>query len=222
VRSTLGLLALALVLQPDPIRPPTHVTGKIEILDKGGIKRKVIQDVVVFVDGVKASVPEALRTEKVTITSQNKSFVPHVEAVPVGSTVTFPNVDDIMHNVFSISRGNRFDLGLYKSGAKKTHRFDKPGLVRVYCNIHPQMSAFVLVIDNPYYTWAKPDGTFRIENVPPGNYTLRAWHEQADAEAEITVREGGAGDVQFVLDASRFKKKPHMNKFGKPYKKRVY
>jgi plastocyanin len=221
VRGTLGLLALALALQPAPTRPPTHITGKIEILDKGQVKRKVIQDVVVFVDGIKAPVPDALRTEKVIITSQNKSFIPHVEAVPVGSTVTFPNMDNIMHNVFSISRGNRFDLGLYKSGKKKTHRFDKSGLVRIYCNIHPQMSAFVLILDNPYYTWAKPDGSFRIENVPPGSYTLRAWHEQAQGEAKITVREGGTGDVQLVLDASRFKKKPHLNKFGKSYKKRV-
>jgi plastocyanin len=215
------LLALALVFQPAPTPPPTHITGKVEILDKGEIRRKVIQDVVLFVDGVQAGVPNALRTDKVTINSHNKTFVPHVEAVTVGSTITFPNLDNIMHNVFSISRGNRFDLGLYKSGASKTHRFDSPGLVRIYCNIHPQMSAFVLVLDNPYFAWANPDGSFRIDNVPPGNYTLKAWHEQAQAESRVTVGKGGAEGIQLLLDARRFKSKPHLNKFGKPYKKRV-
>jgi plastocyanin len=217
----LGLLVLALSLQPPSTPPPTHIIGSVEILEKGNVKRKVIQDVVVYLEGVEAPVPDAQRTDKITISSQNKTFVPHVEAVTVGSTITFPNMDDIMHNVFSISRGNRFDLGLYKSGASKTHRFDKPGLVRIYCNIHPQMSAFVLVTDNPYWTWAKQDGSFRIENVPPGRYTVRAWHEQAHSETQITVGEGGAEGVHFVLDASRYKKKPHLNKFGKPYKKRV-
>ena len=221
MRGMLGFVALVLVLQPIRSQPPSNITGKVEILDKGDLKRRVIQDVVIFVDGVKIPESFAARTEELTVRSHNKTFIPHVQAAMVGSTIRFPNMDDIMHNVFSISRGNRFDLGLYKSGASKTTRFDSPGLVRIYCHIHPQMNAFVLVLDSPFYTMAAPDGSFRIENVPPGNYTVRAWHEQAHAYTKVTVGTDGADVVNFLLDASRFKKRPHLNKFGKPYKKRV-
>lgn len=190
------------------------------MLDKGDVKRKLVQDAIVYVDGVKAPIPPALLSRKYRIASQNKSFTPHIEALPTGAQVLFPNSDDIMHNVFSISRGNRFDLGLYKSGASKSRRFRNPGLVRIYCNIHPQMNAFLLVLENPYFAWVEPDGSFRIDNVPPGSYTLKAWHEQAQAEIEVRVGAGGAHGVGLLLDARRFKKKPHLNKFGKPYKKK--
>jgi plastocyanin len=214
------VLGLALVLETSLATPPVHITGTVEILDKGGIKRKLVQDVLVYVDGVRVPVPPAVVQGDFRVASQNKAFAPHIEAVPVGATVSFPNFDDIMHNVFSISRGNRFDLGLYKSGASKERRFDNPGLVRIYCNIHPQMSGFLLVRDNPYYTWAQTDGTFEIGNIPPGTYTLKAWSEQAQAEAKVEVGAGGVEGVSFLLDASRFKRKPHLNKFGKPYKKK--
>jgi plastocyanin len=174
----------------------------------------------VYLDGVQASVPESQRPRRPTLSSRDKSFEPHVQAVPVGTSVSFPNLDDIMHNVFSLTRGNRFDLGLYKSGAKKDYVFESPGLVRVYCNIHPQMSAFVLVMDNPYYAWAGADGSFRIDGVPPGDYTLKLWHEEGESEQPIMVTEQGAVGLVLSLDVSSFKKRPHLNKFGKPYKKR--
>lgn len=211
-------LGLALLLAPSLSR--AQISGKVEILEKGA-KQKVIRDVVVYVDGLTAPAPETLRTKRYQITSQNKSFGPRVEAVPLGATVSFPNLDPIMHNVFSLSPGNKFDLGLYKSGASKDRRFDRPGLVRVYCNIHPQMSAFVLVLENPYFTWAKPDGTFRIENVPPGTYTVKAWHEKAHAEQQVEVGSEGAR-ISFLLDSRRFKEQPHLNKEGKPYKREKY
>ena len=134
--------------------------------------------------------------------------------------MNFPNRDQIMHNAFSLSRGNRFDLGLYKSGAAKKHRFENPGLVRIYCNIHPQMSAFVLVVDNPYFVEVERDGTYRIEGVPPGSYTVKAWHEKARGQKKVTVGESGARGVNFTLDARRYKKRAHLNKFGKPYKRK--
>jgi plastocyanin len=211
---------LALVLGPRPASAFSHISGKVEIVGKGDVKRKPVLDVLVYVDELEAPVPKAIQNKRVTVLMQNKSFDPHVEAVPVGATVQFPNLDKIMHNAFSVSRGNRFDLGLYKSGAAKKHRFGKPGLVRIYCNIHPQMSAFVLVVKNPYFAQVEPDGTYRIDNVPDGTYTVRAWHEEAQGERRVWVTEQGASDIDFLLDTRRFKRKPHLNKFGKPYKRK--
>ena len=94
------------------------------------------------------------------------------------STVEFPNVDPIYHNVFSVSPANRFDLGLYRSGGSKEKTFDEPGLVRVYCNIHPQMVGFVMVVDSDFAAVTGPDGAFRFDGVPPGSYVVHAWHEE--------------------------------------------
>lgn len=196
-----------------------NVTGRVDVLEKDGAKRRV-EDVLVYIEGLEAPIPPALQERHVTVTSKDKTFIPHVEVVPVGASITFPNVDDIMHNVFSLSGGNRFDLGLYKSGAKKDFQFKEPGLVRIYCNIHPQMSAFVQVMPSPYYAWAAPDGSFTLEGVPPGNHTLAVWNERGETSRPIMVTEQGASGVVVELDVSDFKKRPHLNKFGKPYKKR--
>lgn len=196
------------------------VSGKVQVLEAGGEVRRVVRDLLVYIEGVEAPIPVAKRPRGPTLASRDKSFEPHVQAVPVGTSVSFPNLDDIMHNVFSLTKGNRFDLGLYKSGAKMDFVFENPGLVRVYCNIHPQMSAFVLVMDNPYYAWASPDGSFRLDGVPPGSYTLKLWSEEGDSEQPIVVTEQGAEGLALTLDVSGFKRRPHLNKFGKPYRKR--
>lgn len=214
--------ALALGLVFSPAQGSAHISGNVELIEKGDTKEKIIRDVIIYVDGVKAGFPEEMRRKRYQITSQNKAFGPRVEVVPEGAAVSFPNVDDIMHNVFSLSPGNKFDLGLYKSGAAKDHRFENPGLVRIYCNIHPQMSAFVVVLENPYFTTARPEGSFRIDGVPPGTYTVKAWHERAQAEKTVEVGAQGASGVSFVLDARRFKGAPHLNKFGKPYGREKY
>ncbi len=203
-----------------PASSRAQVSGQVEVLEKGGVKRPVIQDVLVYIDGVSVETTTQGSARHQTIRSRNKAFEPRVAAVLAGTTVTFPNLDDIMHNVFSLSKGNRFDLGLYKSGAQKDFVLRNPGLVRVYCNIHPQMSAFVHVTDNPYYTWAQPDGAFRIEGVPPGRYTLRVWNEQEETTKPVLVTEQGASGVLVQLDVSSYKRRPHLNKFGKPYKKK--
>jgi plastocyanin len=198
------------------------VSGKVEMLEKGKVKRAVVRDVLVYLEGVRAEFPASLRRRSVSITSREKTFEPHVEVVPLNGLVSFPNVDDIMHNVFSLSKGNRFDLGLYKSGAKKDFTFVAPGLVRIYCNIHPQMSAFLQVMENPYFAWTTPDGGFIIDNVPPGNYRLKAWHEEGEASQALSVTESGATGLVVPIDVSGFAKRPHLNKFGKPYKREKY
>lgn len=215
-----GLAASALLLARS--LDASSVSGKVAIVEKGNAKRAVVTDVLIYLEGVLAEIPEQLRDRPLKISSHNKAFEPHAQAVPLNGTVSFPNLDGIMHNVFSLSKGNRFDLGLYKDGAKKDYTFANPGLVRIYCNIHPQMSAFVQVMENPFFAWARNDGSFRLEDVPPGKYTLKAWHEEGEASQPIVVTESGASGLTLSIDVSGYSKRPHLNKFGKPYKREKY
>jgi hypothetical protein len=149
---------------------------------------------------------------------KGKAFLPRVVVVPVGGSVEFPNEDPIFHNVFSVSGENRFDLALYKRPKSGSWTFQHPGVVRVYCNIHPQMSAVVLVRDNPYYARVAQDGSFSIEGVPAGRHVLKAWHERAgEVSTEVNVPAEGQAGAQLVLDASGFKRAQHKNKYGKDY-----
>ena len=190
------------------------VKGTVTVVEKGGRKAADLSETVVYVDGAKAKPQPA----KVIVTMKAKAFLPHVVVVPVGGTVEFPNEDPIFHNVFSVSGENRFDLELYKRPKSGSWTFQHPGVVRVYCNIHPQMSAIVVVRDNPYFTKANPDGSFSIDDVPAGNYVLRAWHERGgEASLDIVVPAEGQVGAQLALDASSFKRIQHKNKLGKDY-----
>ena len=159
--------------------------------------------------------PSPARTK--TITQKGKKFIPRVLAVPVGTTVSFRNDDEIYHNVFSLSRPNEFDLGLYRGGASRTKTFDAPGPVDLLCNIHTSMSAYVYVVDSPYYAQADEKGNFAIRGVPPGRYTIFAWHESslAPTQQEITAKEGVA---QVVVAVSSDRPPPAFvpDKAGKP------
>src|SRR5262249_10460187 len=113
----------------------------------------------------------AKRTPKFRVIEQrNKTFAPHLMAVPVGSTVAFPHFDSIYHNVFSVSQPSRFDLGMYKSGEARQMVFDKPGIIRLGCNIHANMSAYLVVVDAPYYVVAEQNGEFSFRSLKPGKY----------------------------------------------------
>jgi len=191
------------------------ITGTISVVDKAGHKATDVADAVVYLDGLKTPA----KPVKATIAMKGKTFTPHILVVPTGSTVDFPNEDPIFHNAFSVSGDNHFDLDLYKRPKTKSWVFDHPGVVRVFCNIHPQMSAIVLVRDSPFFTRPAADGTFTIADVPPGKYVLKGWHERGgDASIEVTVPLQGDANAGLVLDASGFKKLPHKNKFGQDYK----
>jgi plastocyanin len=194
--------------------PAGTVRGRVDVVEKGGKKASDVADAVLWVEGPKVKP----RPSSATVTMKGKAFEPRVAVVPVGGTVEFPNQDPIFHNVFSVSGENRFDLDLYKRPKSRAWTARYPGLVRVYCNIHPQMSAYVLVRDNPF--WARPaaGGDFEIPDVPPGTWVLQAWHERTgEASQAVTVPESGAVDVAITLDASKWKPARHKNKFGRDY-----
>ena len=117
---------------------------------------------------------------------QDSTFTPGVLVVPAGSTVEFPNRDDFFHNVFSYSSPKRFDLGRYRQGESKSVRFDEPGVVRIYCEVHESMRSAVIVSENPYWAIADDEGRFTIEGVPAGTWELELWHSDRESRT-ITV-----------------------------------
>jgi plastocyanin len=190
------------------------IAGRVELLEKSGRKASDLSDVVVYVEGVKVKPAPG----RATMAMRGKAFTPRVLALGVGGSVDFPNEDPIFHNAFSVSGENRFDLELYKRPKVGSWTFKHPGVVRVYCNIHPQMSAVVLVRDNPFFAKAARDGSFTLEGVPAGKHTLKAWHERArEASLEVSVPTEGQVGAQLVLDASGFRRVQHKNKLGKDY-----
>ena len=204
---------MAAVIAASPAIAGT-VSGRVSVVDKGGRPAGDLSETVVYVEGAKANI----RPTKATMTMKAKAFLPRVVVVPVGGTVEFPNQDPIFHNVFSVSGENRFDLDLYKRPKSASWTFQHPGIARVYCNIHPQMSGIIVVRDNPYFAKAGADGTFVLENVPAGKYVLKAWHERGgEASLDIAVPAEGKVGADLNLDAASFKRAQHKNKFGKDY-----
>jgi plastocyanin len=158
---------------------------------------KVLPDVVVYIDGPKLGQPPK---KNPSMEQRDKKFIPHVLAVLVGSKVDFPNNDEVLHNVFSVFHGKKFDLGLFPRGARKTVKFDKPGIHVLFCNIHPHMNAYILVLENPYFSITDAKGAFSIKDIPAGEYTLKAWHElYPEQERKVNVPSRGKVDLTLTL-----------------------
>jgi plastocyanin len=193
------------------------VNCKVMFLTKRG-QRPVVNETLVWLDA-EGKAPRRPGTT-VQMTTRSKTFLPHVLAVPAGSTVNFPNEDPISHNLFSLTPGNTFDLGLYRKGPGKSQKFDAPGVVNVYCNVHPNMSAVVHVMATPYYGFADAAGNYSFD-VPPGRYKLTAWNEQGgSASSQLVVGSDGkvAGATLLTIDGRNFRATQHTNKFGQTYK----
>jgi plastocyanin len=164
-----------------------------------------MRDFVVYIEGpiagLKPAVPDKpLRVVTQKVLQHKATFNPHILPVMVGTTVEWPNNDDIFHNVFSYSEAKPFDLGLYKNPDVKMVTFDKPGRVDVFCSIHSSMNCVVLVLENPFFAATNDKGVYSITNVPAGVYKLKAWHERLPAQVrEITVPETGETNVDFTL-----------------------
>ena len=194
-----------------------EVTGTVQVLLKDGKVKNDLSDVVIYLSQDKeAKIPENLLKSQYLITTKNKQFNPRILAIPIGATVNFPNYDSIFHNIFSVSAPNQFDLGLYKGGASKPNTFASSGVVRVFCNVHPQMSATVIVTNTPYYTMADKQGHFSFTEVNNGSYELHAYCEEGQTATNLEMN-GSPAKVDLKVDASKYKKLPHKNKFGKDY-----
>lgn len=155
-----------------------------------------------------------------SVTSRGKRFDPRILAVAAGTRVSFPNVDAIYHNAFSLTPGNAFDMGLYRKGASREVVLRNPGIVHVYCNIHPDMAASVVVVDGNAFAVVQGDGTFRIAGIPPGRREVHIWSDVAGEQvATLTFTEGETALWNPTLDASRYQRASHVNKHGKPYPK---
>lgn len=154
---------------------------------------------VVYLDPAPRAAFDTRDEPRVRMDQRNETFVPHVLAIVAGTTVDFPNNDLTFHNVFSLSRAKTFDLGRYAAGQSKSVRFDKPGIVRVFCEIHAHMSAYILVFSHRYFAVTDENGRYRIPNVPPGTYTIAAWHEAMSAVTRRVTVTDAETDVNFVL-----------------------
>jgi plastocyanin len=155
---------------------------------------------VVYLDPAPRAAFDVREEPRARMDQRNETFIPHVLAIIAGTTVDFPNNDRIYHNVFSLSQTRTFDLGRYAAGRSKSVRFDKPGIVRVFCDIHSHMSAYILVFSHRYFAVTDEQGRYRIDNVPPGTYNVVAWHEVLEPQARrVTVPESGDVDLNFVL-----------------------
>lgn len=209
------LLIITMMLAASAPSWGATVTGRVRLT--GRAPRAKIATVVYAepLDGARA------QPGTFSISQKNKTFSPSVLPVPAGSTVQFPNDDLIFHNVFSMSTPNPFDLGLYRAGASKSRVFRTPAVYRVFCNIHPQMTAVVLVVPTPYFTQTDAAGSYQLD-LPNGRYRITAWSERAQpSSVEITVM-GTTTVGELSLDESRFVEIAHKNKFGLEYGAMAY
>jgi plastocyanin len=200
------------------------VSGTVRLADSRdpNVRRKGdYSGVVIWLERVNGPPPEP-KSRTVRMVQKQKRFIPHIVAVPVGSTVDFPNEDPIFHNAFSNFAGQPFDVGLYAPGTSQKVRFTREGVVRVFCNIHPTMSAVIVVAPTPYIGMTSKAGDFSID-VPPGQYRLRLFHERSSAqtlqalERRITVEQLPVQVGTLIVSESGYIEVPHKNKYGQEY-----
>lgn len=196
-----------------------EIRGSLQLISNGKPLRaeEAVEAVVYFRPDGPFEAPAALPLQQMA--TRDKTFLPRVLPITVGTEVAFPNFDAILHNAFSQAPGNTFDTGSYGSGEGSRHRFDQPGVVEVFCNVHHAMSAKILVLDTPWFTRPDAQGRFQLQGLPQGPGELVVFHDRA-ALWQQQVELGAAGiELAVPLQLTRRKVPPHMNKFGEPYKK---
>jgi plastocyanin len=201
-----------------------RISGSIILRDSHAaavVRHKDFSGVVVYAEPTNTALA-AFSFRHVVMLQKDKMFSPHILPIVTGTTVDFPNADPIFHNAFSSFNGQIFDVGLYPPGSSKSVRFSKAGVVRVFCNIHPTMSSIILVLNTEYFAASNKDGSFEI-NVPPGEYSLKVFHERATEQTlsgltrKITVTEQGLRVPPVDVSEAGYLLAPHKNKYGKDY-----
>ncbi len=217
------ILSLCLLCATCGTAPAATLKGEIELIHsrEASVKKQDYSGVVVSLKALNSPTrpppPRHLR-----MLQKNKLFQPHVLAAEVGSFVDFPNADPIFHNAFSSYSGQIFDIGLYPPGKSRSVRFERPGIVRVFCNIHQWMSAVIVVVDSPYFATTNARGAFSME-APPGDYQLAVYHERATEETlralsrPVHVGEAGAELPVIRVSEAGYLPAPHKNKHGQDY-----
>jgi plastocyanin len=195
---------------------PGRVVGTVTVTEADG-KPASNADVIVYVVGF-TEPPGARPATPVKVEQRGRKFVPDLVAITVGDKVSFPNADAFLHNVFSQSSARKFDLGSFKKGDTKDKEFPVPGVVDVYCNIHPEMAATILVLPNRRHTRTGADGKFVLDGIPEGNWTVFAYTRRAakPASAKVTVKAGADSTIDLALQ--RGAEPPHLNKYGEKYR----
>jgi plastocyanin len=164
----------------------------------GGVDRR--RSVVYLETAPRGAFDDQPDQPRATMDQRDETFVPHVLAIMAGTLVDFPNSDRTYHNVFSLSRPRTFDLGRYAAGKSKSVRFERPGIVRVFCDIHSHMNAFILVFGHPYFATTDAEGRYRIPDVPGGTYTVAIWNEGVVRESRrVSVQDAADVEVNFTL-----------------------
>jgi plastocyanin len=182
---------------PVPTRRPTTAYAARSVPSPALASESERRHVVIYLRNAR---PQGVGPMRVSIRQRNETFTPRVVAVTVGSDVDFPNDDPIYHNVFSLSRVRTFNLGRFPRGDTRRVRFDRPGIVKIFCEIHSHMSAAVMVFDHPWFAMPDETGRFELTGVPPGAHEVTAWHERlGDTTVTIRVEPGRPATADFVL-----------------------
>jgi plastocyanin len=207
-----ALTAPAARAAPAATEPGGRVLGTVKVTESDG-KPASAADVIVYVVGF----TEPPGKDKTTIAQKGRKFVPDLVAITVNELVEFPNNDPYLHNVFSQSGPRKFDLGSFKRGESKEKQFPTAGVVDVYCNIHPEMAATILVLPNRRHVLAQADGRYVLDGVPPGDWTVFAYTRRATkpVSARVTVKAGADVTVDFSI--VRGAEPEHLNKYGEKY-----
>ena len=213
----------------NPARSPTSsgdVAGEVSLFAAGSSHAETdASKVVVWLVPFDAIRQTDVREEKnhYRLLQRNKRFEPGLLVVPVGSIVDFPNADPWFHNVFSLYRGKRFDLGLYQAGTQRSVKFDRPGPSYLFCNIHPEMTSVVLAVDTPFFGISEKNGHYLIPDVPAGRYILRVWHENAPQESLLNLQRSIEIDGEnrtlppISVPVVKQIETTHKNKYGQDY-----
>jgi plastocyanin len=211
-----SFLAIALLSAPVLTAPAATLRGRVEIrrapppperrpgvneLGSPGVRELPDRRrAVVYLETAPRGAFEDREPQRTRMDQRNETFIPSVLAITVGSVVDFPNNDKTYHNVFSLSQPRRFDLGRYAQGRSKSVRFDRPGIVRVFCDIHSHMSAFIIVFNHRYFATTDGEGRYRIDSIPPGIYSVAAWHDGANRDTRtVTIPETGSVELDFTV-----------------------